>query len=216
MFPWGRFGYVRSSINTGSRVVVRVADRSDHQPGCVGDRVRAAAPALARAELRAGDYRRAIQDARRGDFVYIDPPYDGTFRGYTAEPFDAAAQAELAFEVRRLALRGVRVMWSTYRYTWHSRSGQQVSCLVALFLKIFGDRLSSFSLITCSCSCSHLVTNCVQLVAQSATRSAACSLADSLSARIAAAPARSSPRVEVVAAATAASSARSELLGPAT
>lgn len=75
-------------------------------------RVRAAAPALARAELRTGDYRAVLHDARRGDFVYLDPPYDGTFTAYSAEPFDHAAQAELAYEVRRLALRGVKVMVS--------------------------------------------------------------------------------------------------------
>ena len=78
----------------------------------LAERARAAAPSLARAQLRAGDYRAAIRDARRGDFVYFDPPYDGTFVGYTAQAFTDADQAELAYEVRRLAQRGVRVMVS--------------------------------------------------------------------------------------------------------
>lgn len=78
----------------------------------IAERLRVAAPALARAEFRAGDYRAVIRDARRGDLVYFDPPYDGTFTSYTAESFGDASQAELAYEVRRLAQRGVRVMVS--------------------------------------------------------------------------------------------------------
>ncbi len=78
----------------------------------LADRIRAAAPTLARAVLRGGDYRAAVRDARRGDFAYFDPPYDGAFTGYTADSFDDADQAELAFEVRQLARRGVRVMVS--------------------------------------------------------------------------------------------------------
>jgi DNA adenine methylase len=78
----------------------------------IAARLRAAAPALTRAELRTGDYRATTHDARRGDFVYFDPPYDGTFTSYTTEPFGDAEQAGLAYEVRRLAARGMRVMAS--------------------------------------------------------------------------------------------------------
>lgn len=78
----------------------------------VAERIRAAAPVLARAELRDGDYRAALADAQSGDFAYIDSPYDGTFTAYTGGGFDAAAQAELTFEVRALAKRGVMVMVS--------------------------------------------------------------------------------------------------------
>lgn len=78
----------------------------------IAERLRAAAPALARADLRMGDYRGVLHDVRRGDFVYIDPPYDGGWTGYTTDSFNDRDQAELAYEVRRLALRGVRVMVS--------------------------------------------------------------------------------------------------------
>jgi len=79
---------------------------------CDADGLRAAAAALSRATLRAGDYRTTIADARRGDFVFFDPPYDGTWGDYTVEPFGAAEQAELAFVVRTPAARGVQVMAS--------------------------------------------------------------------------------------------------------
>lgn len=79
---------------------------------CDADGLAAAAAALSQATLRSGDYREILADARRGDFAYIDPPYDGTFTGYTAKPFGPAEQAELAYTVRRLAERGVQVMTS--------------------------------------------------------------------------------------------------------
>jgi DNA adenine methylase len=71
--------------------------------------LRAAALVLARAELRAGDYRNALCDARDGDFVYLDPPYDDTFNAYTTDKFD---QSELAGMARMLDARGVHVMLS--------------------------------------------------------------------------------------------------------
>lgn len=80
--------------------------------GGIADRLRAAAPVLARAKIRAGDYRTTIASAAHGDFVYMDSPYDGTFTSYTAEAFGDAAQAELAFTVRTLAARGAQVMVS--------------------------------------------------------------------------------------------------------
>lgn len=78
----------------------------------IAARIHAAAPVLASAELRSGDYRATLANAQAGDFAYIDSPYDGTFTAYTDEGFDAVAQAELAFEVRSLAKRGVMIMVS--------------------------------------------------------------------------------------------------------
>ncbi len=39
------------------------------------DRVREAATLLRNAELRAADFERIVADVRKGDFVYLDPPY---------------------------------------------------------------------------------------------------------------------------------------------
>lgn len=78
----------------------------------IAERIRAAAPALASAVLRTGDYRATLADIQPGDFAYLDCPYDGTFTGYTGHGFSDIDQAELAFEVRKLAERGVQVMLS--------------------------------------------------------------------------------------------------------
>ena len=58
------------------------------------------------------DFRDAMKSPQAGDFVYCDPPYDGTFTAYTAGGFTDADQADLAFTARTLAARGVRIMLS--------------------------------------------------------------------------------------------------------
>jgi DNA adenine methylase len=83
---------------------------------CDADGIRAASVALARAELRTGDYRDCVHDAREGDFVYFDPPYDETFNGYTsAGKFD---QATLAAVARELVNRGCHVLLSNSDTPW--------------------------------------------------------------------------------------------------
>jgi len=76
------------------------------------ERIRATAQALAGCTVHAGDYRDTVDSARSGDFVYMDPPYDGTWCGYTADGFSSDAQAELARTVDLLVSRGVTVMLS--------------------------------------------------------------------------------------------------------
>jgi DNA adenine methylase len=76
------------------------------------DNLRAASTALQRAELRAGDYRETLQDAKAGDFVYFDSPYDGTWTGYTSGAFGPEDQRELAATFRALVDRGVYCMLS--------------------------------------------------------------------------------------------------------
>ncbi len=86
-------------------------------PICVPDTLRAAHSVLARAELRNCDYRTAVEDAKRGDFVYFDPPYDpvtttSNFTSYTNQAFGPEQQKELADTVRKLVARGCKVMLS--------------------------------------------------------------------------------------------------------
>lgn len=86
-------------------------------PICVPEALRAAQQVLARAELRHADYRTAVRDARAGDFLYFDPPYDpvtptANFTSYTANAFGADEQRALAETARELVARGCRVMLS--------------------------------------------------------------------------------------------------------
>lgn len=86
-------------------------------PICVPDTLRAAQQVLARAEIRRADYRTAVSDARAGDFLYFDPPYDpvnptSNFTSYTADAFGPDEQRALADTARALVAKGCRVMLS--------------------------------------------------------------------------------------------------------
>lgn len=78
-----------------------------------------AARALRGSEARLlwSDYHKVLSQAREGDRVYLDPPYESVrdeagFTAYTPQGFTMADQTDLAEEVRRLASVGVRVVLS--------------------------------------------------------------------------------------------------------
>ncbi|MEZ4367284.1 MAG: DNA adenine methylase [Kofleriaceae bacterium] len=86
-------------------------------PICVPDALRVAAGALRAADIRLADFRAAVADARRGDFLYFDPPYDpvtptANFTGYTAGAFGMDEQRALATLAAELVDRGCQVMLS--------------------------------------------------------------------------------------------------------
>ena len=67
--------------------------------------------------MRCGDFEKAVQDARPGDFVYFDPPYDplpgqSSFVGYTEEHFPDSSLRRLVSLCDELTMRGVQVMIS--------------------------------------------------------------------------------------------------------
>lgn len=69
---------------------------------------------LGSAEIAELDFREALERPRRGDFVYMDPPYlpvsdTSKFAGYTEKRFRGACLAELATCCERLSKR--RVSW---------------------------------------------------------------------------------------------------------
>ena len=79
--------------------------------------LRAASCALRMATLHHGPYIETTAGAKRGDFVYIDPPYDAivrteSFTGYTRGAFGRDEQATLADYARTLWARGAFVMIS--------------------------------------------------------------------------------------------------------
>ncbi len=86
-------------------------------PICVPETLRAAHDVLARTQLRCCDYRTAVEDAKKNDFVYFDPPYDpvnttSNFTSYTNSVFGHDQQRELAETARMLVARGCKVMLS--------------------------------------------------------------------------------------------------------
>ena len=86
-------------------------------PICVPEALRAAQQVLSRAEIRRADYREAVADAKAGDFLYFDPPYDpitptANFTSYTSNVFGPDQQQELADTARQLIAKGCYVMLS--------------------------------------------------------------------------------------------------------
>jgi DNA adenine methylase len=117
------FIYLNKTCFNGLWRVNRAGDfnvpigRYTDPPICVPEALRAAHGVLARATLRCSDYRTAVEDATRGDFLYFDPPYDpvtptANFTSYTTMTFAAEQQRELAETARALVARGCRVMLS--------------------------------------------------------------------------------------------------------
>lgn len=62
--------------------------------------------------ITSGDYRKCLRKAKKGDFVYLDPPYDETFTSYTKNDFDRDDQITLSNEFKKLNKKGVKVMLS--------------------------------------------------------------------------------------------------------
>lgn len=63
------------------------------------------------------DFERAVKDAKKGDFIYFDPPYDSdtsTFNSYTEDGFGKEEQKRLAKVFKELSDRGCYVMLSNH------------------------------------------------------------------------------------------------------
>jgi DNA adenine methylase len=63
------------------------------------------------------DFEEAVKDAKKGDFVYFDPPYDSdtsTFNSYTEDGFGKEEQKRLARVYKELSDRGCYVMLSNH------------------------------------------------------------------------------------------------------
>ena len=78
---------------------------------CNPERLREASKALEKATIRVGDFSRVVQPAD-GDFIYCDPPYDGTFASYQAAGFDDEEQSRLRDSANQWAADGARVVLS--------------------------------------------------------------------------------------------------------
>ena len=63
------------------------------------------------------DFEEAVKDAKKGDFVYFDPPYDSdtsTFNSYTEDGFGKNEQRRLSEVFKKLDEKGVYVMLSNH------------------------------------------------------------------------------------------------------
>ncbi len=62
------------------------------------------------------DYKEILSKAKKGDFLFVDPPYDGerTFTSYTKNGFDENDQIELAYLLNELTKKGVKWILCNY------------------------------------------------------------------------------------------------------
>lgn len=68
-------------------------------------------------KLLSTDFEEAVKNAKKGDFIYFDPPYDSdtsTFNNYTENGFGKEEQKRLAEVFKDLDKRGCYVMLSNY------------------------------------------------------------------------------------------------------
>ena len=68
-------------------------------------------------KLLSTDFEGAVKDAKKGDFIYFDPPYDSdtsTFNSYTEDGFGKEEQKRLAGVYKKLADKGCYVMLSNH------------------------------------------------------------------------------------------------------
>ena len=77
---------------------------------CDTDNHRVVSEVLQKAILRHGDFGKAKSSL--GDFIYCDPPYDGTFTGYNANGFGEPEQRRLRDTVLKWQRLGAAVMIS--------------------------------------------------------------------------------------------------------
>lgn len=73
--------------------------------------------ALARATILADDYRDVTENAQKGDFIYLDPPYQPVnntsyFTAYTTDGFDDIDQSQLVGVFRKLNSKGCLLLLS--------------------------------------------------------------------------------------------------------
>jgi len=81
--------------------------------------IRLMAKRLQKAILKSLDFEVVMDDARSGDIVYCDPPYQplsqtASFTAYTSSGFDFQEQIRLANTARRIAERGAKVVISNH------------------------------------------------------------------------------------------------------
>lgn len=84
---------------------------------CDEDNLRKASKALKNVEIKKQDYKEVLKKAKKGDFIYFDPPYypvskTASFTSYTSESFLDKEQIELRDTFVELHKRGCFVMLS--------------------------------------------------------------------------------------------------------
>jgi DNA adenine methylase len=103
---------------------------------CDGPNLLACSAALADVDLHEEPFEAVLDRARKGDFVYLDPPYiplsaTANFTAYQKHGFGMANQDKLADVFDALAGRGAKVMLSNSDVPWvHERYARHDICVL--------------------------------------------------------------------------------------
>lgn len=98
-------------VNKSGKFNVPIGKNKSTPKICNPENLKNVARVLEKATIHVGPFHSTISP-QRGDFVYCDPPYDGTFAGYQAEGFGDADQEHLRNTADKWGKEGVSVMVS--------------------------------------------------------------------------------------------------------
>ena len=117
MIYLNRTGY-NGLYRVNSRNVFNVPFGKYKRPQICSPKIlRACSKALTKTRILHADFADTVKTAKKGDFVYFDPPYvpltkTANFRSYTSQGFEMADQERLRDLARDLKRRGVTVLLS--------------------------------------------------------------------------------------------------------
>jgi len=92
-------------------------NRSKNPPILDETNLRLVSTKIANAEFSSGSYREVVRNAKKGDFIYFDPPYhplnaSSSFTSYHADGFSTSDQEELRDTFIKLDKKGCYIMLS--------------------------------------------------------------------------------------------------------
>jgi DNA adenine methylase len=83
-------------VNQAGEMNVPYGKKEDRITDSLIERIGAASEILAGSTIHTGDFEPIIKAAKKGDLVYVDPPYDETFTDYSKGGFSGVSQERLA------------------------------------------------------------------------------------------------------------------------
>jgi len=108
----GYNGLYRENLNGGYNVPFGKSSNGGKRSLPSPEDLVAVAAAFSKSRIMTGDFRTVIEEAQRGDVLYGDPPYLGTFSNYSAGGFSEDEHVALAAALRGAHERGVVVIAS--------------------------------------------------------------------------------------------------------
>lgn len=93
--------------NKSGKMNVPYGKKADRITDSFIERLGSASEAIKNAEIHNKDFEPVLRMAKKGDLVYLDPPYDNTFSDYAEEGFTGVGQDRLGSELHQAHQRGV-------------------------------------------------------------------------------------------------------------